>query len=1012
MLTRRLAPALAVLGWLAALPVAAAGPDPKALLADLDKLALRPEAAVVVPRTKLAAGLATLTLEGKLIPAAPVGGHVTEMIFLGNGRIELTPPDEIEAGQLDLFTGDRQLDERFDQAVLVIGPDGAVDTLLKRPHATLDPAEAQRATAAFEAWRKAPERDLLNVRGGLWADALGEPVYQGMFVGRFHGVALGDFLYSFDPQADEQVTLGRFVPIEATEKEKRKILRRLEREQKHGRLLGIELDDLGQWDTWLSASLRGKDGKPTPGAEAFEPVRYTLDVVIDDEIEKLHGNARIELRPVLQEVRTVVLHLPRLFEVKGVRSAAGESLPYQRSAGDITVVLAEAPPAGGTVTLAIEYEGVGIASEAGSYALLDTQNWYPHAGQLDRARYDATFHWPRRYDLLAPGRQVEAGEKDGRRFVHRTLDRETWGYTFEIGKFKLEERQAGHVKVALAFDPLGRDLTREGRAEIGDTIVQALAFFEESFGPYPLDDLTVVTIPRSYSQSMLGFVTLSDVMMLDTSFLTFLLGLEDRRTIIAHELAHQWWGHQVGWQSYRDVWLSEAMANYSALLYQRKKLDPAAEAAAKDKNSDKTAHKVGRGPTAGWQGALTAELPDGRAIESVGPLVLGWRLVSSRSSEAYQPIVYQKGAVVLDMLARGLGQDNFPRICKEIVRVVGGRPLTTRDFFDLISRISGSQLEPFVRRFVEGTGLPELYYHYKLVPDGGGKWQVEGEARLETPYHFRYRAVASGGVLDVARDRLNEIETVDDLSLVVPVQASFYDPARDEKKAKRWKKSERPEPNALLKGHFILRGAATPFSIPVDFEPQRFWLDRDAEVFGRFFDESRDPKRTLYYHGLDEASAGKLDSAADLFSRALAAEVYGGDELDRPDRSDLAQEKRILDGRIQLAQARLSLDRGRDAEAQAAFDKARKALRSEWSGWSAEELRVVGARLDVRRGDFERAFKDLRKALLKRADIDSTEGYVLLAIAAQKTGHAEELKKARDAAKEANADLSALGTGG
>ncbi len=40
--------------------------------------------------------------------------------------------------------------------------------------------------------------------------------------------------------------------------------------------------------------------------------------------------------------------------------------------------------------------------------------------------------------------------------------------------------------------------------------------------------------------------------MIEANWLTILLGFEDRRTVVAHEVAHQWWGHMVAWESYRD----------------------------------------------------------------------------------------------------------------------------------------------------------------------------------------------------------------------------------------------------------------------------------------------------------------------------------------------------------------------------------------------------------------------------------------------------------------------------
>ena len=129
-------------------------------------------------------------------------------------------------------------------------------------------------------------------------------------------------------------------------------------------------------------------------------------------------------------------------------------------------------------------------------------------------------------------------------------------------------------------------------------------------------DSYVVT-PRFFSQALLGFVTLSALMMADDARWALWLGLEDPRTVVAHEIAHQWWGHQVGWQGYRDQWLSEAMANYAAVLYGRNEL-----------GGDL---RFAQGPTSGWQESLLAETEDGRPIESLGPLVLGARLISSRS---------------------------------------------------------------------------------------------------------------------------------------------------------------------------------------------------------------------------------------------------------------------------------------------------------------------------------------------------------------------------------------------
>ena len=84
---------------------AAEAPDPAALQAEIAASHLEFARAVTLKNLKLNAGLATLHLDGVLVPASAVGGGTVELVFLGSGRIELEPPDSIEAGQLELFTG-------------------------------------------------------------------------------------------------------------------------------------------------------------------------------------------------------------------------------------------------------------------------------------------------------------------------------------------------------------------------------------------------------------------------------------------------------------------------------------------------------------------------------------------------------------------------------------------------------------------------------------------------------------------------------------------------------------------------------------------------------------------------------------------------------------------------------------------------------------------------------------------------------------------------------------------
>jgi len=959
----------------AASPAAAPATTPEALLAEIRGETLDPAQAVEIEGVELDAKPGRLTLErGTLIPATAVGGTVEEMVFLGRGRLHVEPPDDVEAGQLALYTGGRRLDEPITEAVLVVGNDQAVAALLDRPAVgALDDATRERAQELFTSWHDGATRRHLAVETSILLDVLGEPGYDQLFVGQLESEELGEFLYLVDPDEAEQVTLGQFVPLEAEGKERRKLERELDRQRRRGRMIGLELDDLGEWQTWMS-TVQG-----APGRGPFEPSKYEIEASLEGHKLLLDGRCRVTLEPQSGWRRRVPFTVSPDLTVTAARDGAGQDLFFVPSPGGVTVLLPEPVPLGQPVVVELDFEGNPTEKvDTKSFVLRDTVGWYPHTGLLDRATYDVTLRWPDRLDLAAPGRRLDGGKERGMRWQHRVLEHPTFGYSFEIASFDRTTARAGDVEIELYVDFLSSPLIKQERKEILKTVTDALDYYQEIFGPYPLDHLTVVTSPRAYSQSLLGFMTLSSVMVGDIGFLGFFQ--EDRRVVIAHELAHQWWGHVVGWTGYRDQWISEAMANYSALLFARNRL----------------ATKPWRGPTSGWISALTSVTDDGRPIESLGPVVLGERLVSSRWPSAYEAIVYRKGAVVLDMIARLFGEDGFVKILGAITRAADFRPISTETFLALIEKASGNavDLDPFAQEFIFGTGLPEVYYDYSFKKAEGGGWIVDGVARQQTPYRYTYRVVhRPDGSYDVAREAVLQMK-MDDSRLVVPVRIAVEKPDG--------------EGRGTLQGHTLLQGQETEFHFKLPDEPKELRFDPDHEVFGLFYNQRRRPKATLYYRGLDLVAEGDLDGAEAAYHEALDADLYGGEALDEDiDAKDSKTTSRRLDVRILLRLGRLALDRDQDQQAVAYLERAGKKLDKDDPFWMQEDLKVLEARAALRRGDYQASYDEVRHRAF-HDDVEAPDGVAILAIAARQVGDEEEADRGYQAAKEAGVDLSAL----
>jgi aminopeptidase N len=167
--------------------------------------------------------------------------------------------------------------------------------------------------------------------------------------------------------------------------------------------------------------------------------------------------------------------------------------------------------------------------------------------------------------------------------------------------------------------------------------------------------------------------------------------------IVAHEVAHQWWGNVVIISSYQDEWLTEALSNYSSLLWLEKK------------NGTKAVETV----LDDFRARLVAKDESGRTIESAGPIVWGLRLESSGIPDAWRAITYEKGAWIMHMLRRRLGDDRFLKMLAELRRRYEFRAITTEEFRALAAqflppRSPSDAMDNFFDNWVYATGIPKL----------------------------------------------------------------------------------------------------------------------------------------------------------------------------------------------------------------------------------------------------------------------------------------------------------------
>jgi aminopeptidase N len=196
-----------------------------------------------------------------------------------------------------------------------------------------------------------------------------------------------------------------------------------------------------------------------------------------------------------------------------------------------------------------------------------------------------------------------------------------------------------------------------------------------------------------------------------------------------HEVAHQWWGNVVGWSSYRDQWIDESIAGYLALLF-----------ADSQKNPDQKLHVwLDR-----YRKNLSTKPQDADITPAdTGSLILGTRLSSSKSPEAYEQIVYSKGAWVIHMLREMLRQPNSPApdarfvaLLQSLASRYAQKALTTQQLQREVEAVmtpkmdleGGRSMEWFFDEYVRGTGIPRYKVEFNSHRTENG-FQVRGKLR-------------------------------------------------------------------------------------------------------------------------------------------------------------------------------------------------------------------------------------------------------------------------------------------
>ena len=398
-------------------------------------------------------------------------------------------------------------------------------------------------------------------------------------------------------------------------------------------------------------------------------------------------------------------------DVYRVDYAAGDGALFTRQGTWLTVPYRRPVPRDSTTALTLWYDGDVFRGGGGYFGLLTNQQWLPVHSNEDLYTFDLELRYPEKLTVATVGAHVASHTEEDARVTRWQRTRPVSSLGMTISENRARTVSAGGVDVILSVDEDART-AEPYTARILTHIGPALDFFGGVFGPYPYKKLDVVQMPDDYafgralpSMLMLWGLYFQDAFSLDANLHAHMYTEVQHlfRGFLAHELAHQWWGGAVVPKTYRDAWLSEAMATYAADLYIESETGPEAFREMLKRHTDQ---------------ALFADRH--------GAIDLGMRL-----GEHYQTVVYEKGALVLHMLRRTIGDEYFMNVLSRFCRQNAGKLVTTADFEAAVETETGREMGWFFDQWIRDTGYP-VYRMYHASGEGTGEgFTVRGQLMQE-----------------------------------------------------------------------------------------------------------------------------------------------------------------------------------------------------------------------------------------------------------------------------------------
>ncbi|MBD0279679.1 MAG: M1 family metallopeptidase [Flavisolibacter sp.] len=433
-------------------------------------------------------------------------------------------------------------------------------------------------------------------------------------------------------------------------------------------------------------------------AQKIDVQHYRFELELSDVSDTIKGKATVTVT-FLEQASMLQLQLKSVDRGKGMIGyralEKGNTLSSAHSKDTFSIFLPTPARRNETRTFDILYMGIpadGLIISKNKWGdrtfFADNwpnraRHWLPcHDVPGDKASVEFVVTAPVYYNVVANGLQVEETVLDkGRKRTHwrEEVPLPTKVMAVGVAKFAAGRLDsAGCVPVTAWVYPQDRE---KGFYDYA-LAVDILKFFSDYIAPYPYKKLANVQ-----SKTIFGGMENAGTIFYAEETVT---GKRRSEDLIAHEIAHQWFGDMVTEKSFAHLWLSEGFATYLADVYIEKKW-----------GKDSMQRRLQKEREAVLKFSRTNNKP---VVDSTSDLM---DLLNANS--------YQKGAWVLHMLRNTVGDTVFQKIIRSYYQQYKGSNADTRDFQAIAEKVTGKSWQSFFDQWLYQPGIPKISVHWQYV---------------------------------------------------------------------------------------------------------------------------------------------------------------------------------------------------------------------------------------------------------------------------------------------------------